>query len=122
MTRPEEALEAARAEAARKRQGGAYGGDSPAESIEEALAPDRPTAALLLEWSMIEVDPEAVYSTRRGGAPITAVKRGLLRLLRQYTNELTAQQTRFNIGVLGYVRELEERLAELERERTGNGP
>jgi hypothetical protein len=40
------------------------------------------------------------------------MKRGLLRLMRQYTAELEAQQTRFNLGVLGRLRELERRRGE----------
>jgi hypothetical protein len=43
------------------------------------------------------------------------MKRFLLRLLRQYTNELEAQQTRFNVGVLARLEEIEARIAELER-------
>lgn len=56
---------------------------------------------------MIEVDPREVYSTRRLGAPITLFKRVLLRLLRQYTMELEARQTRFNLALLARLRELE---------------
>jgi hypothetical protein len=113
VTRPEDALEQARAEAERRRAEGGYAGDTQAGPA--PLDAARVTPELLREWSLIEVDPELLYSTRRGGAPITAVKRALLRLLRQYTTELEAQQTRFNVGALGYIRELEERLAELER-------
>jgi hypothetical protein len=36
----------------------------------------------------------------------------LLRLMRQYTAELEARQTRFNLGVLGRLRELERRRGE----------
>jgi hypothetical protein len=64
---------------------------------------------------VIEVDPEGVYSTRRLGAPITALKRLLLRLLRQYHVELESQQTRFNIALLTYLRDLEARVGRLER-------
>ena len=115
MTRPEEALERAREAAERKRAEGAY---PPRDSTAgEAPPPERPTAAHLREWSLIQVDTELVYSTRRGGAPITALKRGLLRLLRQYTSELEAQQTRFNVALLAYLAELESRLAALERDK-----
>jgi hypothetical protein len=61
------------------------------------------------------VEVDLLRSTRRAGAPVTGVKRLLLRLLRQYTNELEAQQTRFNVGVLARLEELEGRIAELER-------
>jgi hypothetical protein len=50
-----------------------------------------------------------VYSTRKGGAPITWFKKLLLRLLRQYTSELEAQQTRFNVGVVAYLESREKR-------------
>jgi hypothetical protein len=115
VTRPEEALERAREAVERKRAEGAYpAGESTAG---EAAPPEHPTPSQLREWSLIQVDPELVYSTRRGGAPITALKRALLRLLRQYTTELEAQQTRFNVALLAYLGELESRLAALERGR-----
>lgn len=114
MTRPEEALERAREAVARKRSEGAYPSD--ASTAGEAPPPERPTPSQLQEWSLIQVDPELVYSTRRAGAPITALKRGLLRLMRQYTTELEAQQTRFNVALLAYLGELESRLAALERD------
>ena len=113
MTRPDDALERARREAERRRAEGAYAGDTLAGP--EPHEAGRVTPELLREWSLIEVDHALVYSTRRGGAPITGLKRALLRLLRQSTTELEAQQTRFNVGVLAYVRELEQRIAELER-------
>jgi hypothetical protein len=107
MTRPEDAIERARAAA----------GDAPpagevAQSFECDVAGDAPSDELLQEWAVISVDPELVYSTRRLGAPLTLMKRGLLRLMRQYTAELEAQQTRFNVGVLGRLRELERRRGE----------
>jgi hypothetical protein len=40
---------------------------------------------------------------------ITWFTRMLLRLLRQYTTELEAQQTRFNVGVVAYLESLEKR-------------
>ena len=113
MTRPEDAAARAREEAERRRAEGAYTEDTAAGR--EPHEAGRVTPELLREWSLIEVDQELVYSTRRGGAPITAAKRALLRLLRQYTTELEAQQTRFNVGLLAYVRELEQRIAELEQ-------
>lgn len=102
MTRPEDALAAARAAAARA-------GHAEAPGLDLPPAAEKPSAEQLREWALIEVDPELVYSTRRLGGPITLVKRMLLRLLRQYTTELEAQQTRFNVAVLAYLRELEKR-------------
>jgi hypothetical protein len=71
-----------------------------------------PSLEDLERWASIEVDPEAVYSTRRGGAPITALKRLLLRLLRQYHVELEARQTRFNVALVQRLRQLERRSGE----------
>ena len=107
MTRPENAIERARSAA----------GDAPpagevAQSFERDVSGDAPSDELLQQWAVISVDPELVYSTRRFGAPATFLKRVLLRLLRQYTAELEAQQTRFNLGVLGRLRELERRRGE----------
>jgi hypothetical protein len=103
--KPEEALEAARAAAARKRAEGAYPGDTVADS---GAPPAGPDLARLREWAIVEVDSQLVYSTRSGGAPITWFKRLLLRLMRQYTTELEAQQTRFNVGVVAYLESLEK--------------
>lgn len=98
--RPEDALAAARAAASEKRAQGVYRADTSAAA---GRPPARPDLARLREWAIIEVDPELLYSTRKGGAPITWFKRLLLRLLRQYTAELEAQQTRFNVGVVAYL-------------------
>ena len=102
--RPEDALGAAREAVERKRAQGAYAGDT----IAAAGMPAGPDLARLREWAIIEVDPELLYSTRRGGAPITWFKRVLLRLMRQYTTELEAQQTRFNVGVVAYLEGLDK--------------
>ena len=96
--KPEEALEAARSEARRKG----------VSEVAEAGTPGGPDLARLREWAIIEVDPGLLYSTRKGGAPITWFKRMLLRLMRQYTTELEAQQTRFNVGVVAYLESLEK--------------
>ena len=113
--RPEDALEHARREAARKRAAGGYGEDEDAvRELEDAIT-GPVTSQQLREWALIDVDASLLRSTRRGGAPVTGLKRLLLRLLRQYTRELEAQQTRFNVGVLGRLQELERRVAELER-------
>ena len=52
---------------------------------------------------------------------MTLLKRVLLRGLQQYHNELTAQQTRFNLNLLAYVAELEDRVKALE-DRGGRPP
>jgi hypothetical protein len=104
--RPEEANERARAEAASKRAEGAYPPPAPPDT---GVPPAGPDLARLREWAIVEVDRELVYSTRRGGAPITWGKKLLLRMLRQYTTELEAQQTRFNVGVVAYLESLEKR-------------
>ena len=108
-------MEHARAEAARTRAGGGYREDAAvADELEDAITgPVSPQQ--LREWALIDVDASLLRSTRRAGAPVTAFKRILLRLLRQYTIELEAQQTRFNVGALARLQELERRLEELER-------
>ena len=73
------------------------------------MAETRPDLARLREWAIIEVDKDLVYSTRKVGAPITWFKRMLLRMLRQYTTELEARQTRFNVAVVAYLERLEKR-------------
>ena len=113
--RPEDALAAAMAEAERRRAAGGY-----AEAAGEAtrIEPlDQVTRAQLLEWALIEPDLTKMRSTRRAGAPITWLKRLLLRGLQQYHNEVTYQQTRFNIHVLRKLLELEERVERLEKDR-----
>ncbi|MBA2504670.1 MAG: hypothetical protein H0V29_01845 [Thermoleophilaceae bacterium] len=105
--KPEDALEEARRRVAERRAAGGY----PASETQAGPAPEageRPTMEQLREWALIEVDHDLVYSTRPGGAPITGMKRLILRLLRQYTTELEAQQTRFNVAVLSYLEKLEE--------------
>jgi hypothetical protein len=102
--KPDEAVDRARAEAARKRADGRYP-EAGAGSSEPGRGPD---LARLREWAIVEVDPELVYSTRRAGVPVTWLKRLLLRLLRQYTTELEARQTRFNVAVVAYLESLEK--------------
>jgi len=114
MTAPEDALAKARAEVERLKALGRYA--EPAEGLR--IEPvDTVTNAQLLEWALIEPDVSKLRSTRRAGAPITWVKRMLLRGLRQYHNEVLFQQTRFNIHVLRKVLELEDRIDELEKRR-----
>jgi hypothetical protein len=117
MTSPEDALARARERAERRRAEGAYPPAASGGELDETIVAGEPSWELLSEWAEIEVDPELVYSTRRGGAPITAFKRLLLRLLRQYLVEVEARQTRFNIALLSTVRSLEERVERLERTR-----
>jgi hypothetical protein len=112
MTEPERALERARAAVDAMRAEGAYQAEQSAAQRQPSA---RITADRLLEWALIEPDLRNVRSTRRLGAPVTAVKRGLLRLLAQYHAELIAEQTRVNVSLVLYVRELEQRVAELER-------
>jgi hypothetical protein len=104
--KPEHAQDAARAAAERKRREGVYPADTLASTGKPPAGPD---LARLREWAIIEVDPTLLYSTRKGGASITWFKRMLLRLLRQYTTELEAQQTRFNVGVVAFLESLEKR-------------
>jgi hypothetical protein len=118
MTEPEGALEQARAAAASMRARGAYG-EPPERSQTEPAGSG--TTEQLLQWALIEPDLGEVRSTRRWGAPVTALKRGLLRLLLQYNSSLIAEQTRFNVNLLVHVRRLEERIEALERDATGEG-
>ncbi len=110
--RLEDALAAALAEAERRRSSGGYAEPEGPARIEPL---DQVTRAQLLEWALIEPDLTKLRSTRRGGAPITWVKRMLLRGLQQYHNEVTYQQTRFNIHLLRKLLELEERVERLEQ-------
>lgn len=112
MTRPEDALELARRRAAARRAAGDY----PEDAGSAGLEPQPLTLAKLLEWASIEPDLRDVRSTRRFGAPMTLFKRVLLRVLAQYHAQLIAQQTRFNVNLVGYVRRLEERLEALEQD------
>lgn len=111
MKNPEEALAAARA--ATGHQEGTE--DSGHWSLEQAsVSPKR-----LAEWAIIEPERAEVYSTRRYGRPITALKRLLIRLLSQYLGQMSAQQSRFNAHVAAHVMRLEERIGELEKEVRG---
>jgi hypothetical protein len=110
MRDPRDALIAARA-AARDATGNAAEPDGSPWS--EGSPVD--SARRLARWAIIEPDASQVYSTRRYGRPITAVKRGLVLLLRQYIGQVSAQQSRFNAEVAAHVVRLEERVAELER-------
>lgn len=119
MTRPEEAVELARRRAAEQRAAGAYGDDLSGFAIEIV---DRASIGRLAEYALIEPDPDEVYSTRRLGAPVTWLKKGLLRALWQYHRQITGQQTRFNVALMAYVAELEGRIERLEHPADGRPP
>ena len=107
--RPEDALPAARAAAAKRDD------TLPAGMTIEPT--ERVSIEQLMEWANIEPDPDLMRSTRRLGAPITWAKRRLVHVMRQYLRELQSQQTRFNLNVLIRLAELEDRVARLEEER-----
>jgi hypothetical protein len=111
---PEEALAAARERAAAARAAGGYVEPGGGFTIEPR---ERIGADQLMEWAVLEPDESIMHSTRRLGAPITWVKQRLVHVLRQYHGELTADQTRFNMHLLVYVAELEDRIARLEAAR-----
>lgn len=110
MTAPEEALEQARRAAAEMRADGAYTEDD----ARAAPVPREVDVPKLYRWALIEPDACQIRSPRRLGAPITAVRRLLLRLLFVYHMQLIAEQTRFNVALLQYTKRLEQRIAELE--------
>jgi hypothetical protein len=111
MTTPEEALAQARRNAEQMRAEGAYAGAAPVRRGPSAI---EGSELKLYQWAIIEPDLGMVRSTRRLGAPVTALKRMLLRLLVQYHMQLTGEQTRFNMTLVGYVKRLELRIEELE--------
>jgi hypothetical protein len=106
---PLQALEQARRAAAAAAGGeaeraGFWGDEGPVQSAER-----------LADWAIIEPDLAKVYSTRRFGAPLTALKLKLIQFLAQYTGQVIAQQSRFNAVVAAHIMGLEERVARLER-------
>jgi len=112
---PENAGAHARQAAADKRARGGYADcGERADALEATIIAERAPAELLSEWAVIEIEPEVLYSSKLAGAPVTALKRLLLRLMRQYLVELEARQTRFNLGVLAEVQLLERRIESLE--------
>jgi hypothetical protein len=110
--KPEEALERAREEAAAARARGEH--REPPVAFEVARA-SRIDDWRLTEWAMIEPDEAKVYSTRRFGAPITWLKRALIRVLRQYHGQILSQQSRFNAQVAAHLHSIDDRLRDLER-------
>jgi hypothetical protein len=115
---PREALAAARraASGGGGAAGGGRGTGGEGDTGTPPWSPSPDSARRLAEWAIIEPEAGRVYSTRRYGRPITAVKLLLVRLLRQYIGQVSAQQSRFNAQVAAHVLRLEERVAELERE------
>jgi hypothetical protein len=112
---PEEALARARAAAA-------AAGDQGLEEPDALEDPRHVSLQRLTEWAVIEPEEAEVYSTRRWGAPITAVKRILVRLMRQYVFSVSGQQTRFNVYALGELMALQERVRALEEATAGTVP
>lgn len=108
--KPEEALAQARSAAA---AAGAY--EEPPFTLEASPA-SRVSRTKLLDWALVDPDVERVYSTRALGAPITFVKRGLVRALRQWVGEGFAETSRFNLLSAAHILNLEERVRELEDE------
>jgi hypothetical protein len=108
MTSPEAALEQARAAAAANRD--AYGHVDPAR----IGPPYEQIAARLSEWAIPDLTGYEIRSIRRFGAPITWLKRGLVRFLYQFHAQLISDQSRFNVLLLNYVRLLEDRVSDLE--------
>jgi hypothetical protein len=119
VTRPEEALEHAKRAAQERRAAGGYAGARRGGALDSTFVADPPPDEVMGEWAVLAVDEGALYSTRRGGAPVTWLKRLLLRLLRQYLVELEARQTRFNLALLRRLGELEGRVEALERADRG---
>lgn len=110
MKEPSEALAAAR-RAAAERPAAAGAPEAPPWSLDDPVA----SARRLAEWAIIEPEQAEVYSTRRFGRPITALKRLQIRFLQQYLGQISAQQSRFNAQIAAHVMRLEERVAALEQ-------
>jgi hypothetical protein len=113
MMRPEDAVPAAREAAAAAKARGEYDLDLSGF----AIAPtDRVSVEQLMEWAVIEPDESYMRSTRRFGAPITWLKKLLLRGLQQHFNQLTMLQARYNLHLLVRLTELEDQVRDLEWE------
>lgn len=113
MSTPEEALGRAQEALRAQRAAGRYPDPSPPDAAPSPSDARRK----LLEWAFIEPKAGVLRSTRRHGAPITAVKRLLRRALAQYHGELIANQTRFNLTLLAHLERIEARIEALENER-----
>ena len=113
MRTPEEALSAARRQAAADPWEPDDDRESGRPSDIEFVQPF--ALERLASWALIEPEAAEVYSTRRVGRPITWVKRAILRLTRQYVDQIAAQQSRFNAMVVAQVLALDDRVRLLER-------
>ena len=96
--KPDEALERA--------QRASFGEDLSGFTVEPT---EEMTFDKLMEWAVIETDPDLVRSTRALGAPITWFKRLLRRMLRQELGQAYAQQSRFNLMIVARLADLESR-------------
>lgn len=116
MKTPHEALTAARRRAEARRAAQPEPGPAPAgQDVPED--PRQASLKQLTRWALIEPEELEVYSTRRLGAPITALKRLLIRLLRQYLLQVNAQQSRFNAAMVAHLVAMDERIQVLEQAR-----
>jgi hypothetical protein len=113
MKDPREALAAARAAAA---------GHSRDEDDNWRLDSSVDRGRRLSDWAIIKPELIEVGSTRFLGRPITWVKRGLIRMMSQYLNQMGAQESRFNADVAAHVISLEERVRKLEDELRRRSP
>ena len=114
MKDPDEALALARRRAA----------ESPDRDVQAPWQLDDVAVSTrrLAEWAIIDPERIELYSTRRFGRPLTALKRLLVRFLGQYLNELTAQQSRFNAEVTAHLVSLDERVRALEQRTRPDEP
>ncbi len=108
---PLDAVRRARRAAAQALAEGAYREAPPVLDASPSAPLD---TRMLARWSIIEADLTRLRSTRRLGRPITLTKRALARFMRQYTDDVLAQQSRFNARVVAHVEYLDARVAELE--------
>lgn len=76
----------------------------------------------LAAWAIIDPDAVELYSTRRFGGPLTALKRLLVRFLSQYFHQVTAQQSRFNAEVTAHLVRLDQRVRDLEDQARRDKP
>lgn len=106
MKDPQEALELARRRASERPEAD---GD-PGWSLEREAV----SAKLLAKWAIIDPDSVELYSTRRFGRALSALRRLLARVQRQYMSDIAAQQSRFNAQMTAYAERLERRVEALE--------
>lgn len=116
MKDPRAALDEARVRSAAGRERGEY---RQLDRGPDLAPPTRIVDTRLTEWALIEPDRTEIYSTRRFGKPITLLKRLLVRFLRQYLDQVTAQQSRFNAQVAAHIMNLDDRVREVEAASKG---